>query len=101
MISLVVAISIGFIILLTGYSSWKYVLDQNTCSMTYSKIERKDIHVDSNIANMKLYIYRNSKTTKLATSKRDSKSRKNENIKTWDFTLSPQPVLFIPGHFGK
>jgi hypothetical protein len=96
MLTLGVVASIGIIILITGYTSWKYLLNQNACNMTYSKIDKKEVIVNTNfMQNGKLYFYKNSKTTKL------NKSNKMKSKKQWDYSLSHHPVLFIPGHGGK
>ena len=97
MFTLIIATVMGIVILLTGYTSWKYLLNQNACNMTYSKIERKEVVINTNLINAKLFFYKNSKTSKLSKSNKSKSKTKNE----WDLSLSKHPVLFIPGHGGK
>ena len=85
---------IGVSIVIIGYSSWRYLLNQNACNMTYSKIERKEVKVNSAFIEAKLYFYKNEKTTKIKKSNKKSKY-------DWDLKLAPYPILFIPGHGGK
>lgn len=85
MISLITSIAFGVLVALVGWMSLQQVLDQNSCLMTVSVVDKKAIKVESTISDMKLYRFYSEKKTSVRSSK----------------SLNPQPVLFVPGHGGE
>ena len=82
MIGLVFIITSSLLFVSIGWLSYKHILSQNPCKMTYSKINKNEVKVITTIKNMKLYSYRGS----------------NDKKKS---SLNKYPILFIPGANGQ
>jgi hypothetical protein len=82
-VGMLLVMGFGVAMLLIGQIARNVVLDANACEMTYSLKEKEEIFVTTYYGNMKMYRYHTE-------NKADKQKR-----------LSPQPVLFVPGHRGE